>query len=426
MIKLIKGFKDILPDESRYWRQVEAFTTEIFAHFGFAELRPPILEKTGLFEKSIGQGTDIVEKEMYTFADRKGELVTLRPEATASVVRAYIQHQLYAVNPYRKLYTIGPMFRRERPQKGRYRQFHQINAEVFGVKEPYIDAQIILLVSTLFDRLGIHDATVHLNSLGCGQCRPDYKRELSVFLENRQQHLCADCRQRLERNPLRVLDCKVPTCREVTDDAPSIAACLCPDCETHFAAVRSLLDELSVGYELDGRLVRGLDYYTRTTFEVQTGLLGAQNAIAGGGRYDDLVKLLGGPDQPAAGFAIGCERLIELVRQKAEATDEPGIDLFIAALGEESRKKAFSWLSNLQLSGFSTEMCFENRGLKSQMKLADKFNAARTLIIGEAELAAGKVILRDMKTREQQELTIGNLPEQLKTALSDKRKDIST
>ncbi len=426
MIQLIKGFKDILPDESRYWREVETLAAEIFDHFGFAELRPPILEKTGLFEKSIGQGTDIVEKEMYTFSDRKGDLVTLRPEATACVVRAYIQHQLYAANPYRKLYTIGPMFRRERPQKGRYRQFHQINAEVFGIKAPYIDAQLILLVSTLFNRLRIDDVSVHLNSLGCGQCRPGFKKELSAFLEHHRDTLCNDCRQRLDRNPLRVLDCKMESCRQVTSNAPSIAACLCPDCQDHFAAVRTLLDELKVDYQLDSRLVRGLDYYTRTTFEVQTGSLGAQNAIAGGGRYDELVKLLGGPDQPAAGFAIGCERLIELMKQQNDRPDAPGIDLFIAALGEESRKKAFSWLSNLQISGISTEMSFEERSLKSQMKQADKFKAASTLIIGETELAGGKVILRNMQTKDQEELPIDNLVEHLRNALSDKRKEVSS
>lgn len=420
MIQLIKGFKDILPDESRYWRQVETLAAEIFDDFGFLELRPPILEKTGLFEKSIGQGTDIVEKEMYTFADRKGDLVTLRPEATACVVRAYIQHQLYAANPYRKLYTIGPMFRRERPQKGRYRQFHQINAEVFGIKAPYIDAQIILLVNTLFSRLGIDDAAVHLNSLGCGQCRPAYKKKLSAFLEQHRDALCADCRQRLDRNPLRVLDCKVETCRRATVEAPSIAACLCPECEDHFTAVQALLDELKVDYQLNSRLVRGLDYYTRTTFEVQTGKLGAQNAIAGGGRYDELVRLLGGPDLPAAGFAIGCERLIELVKQQNDRLPPPGIDLFIAALGEESRKKAFGWLSALQRYGISAEMCFDGRSLKSQMKQANKFNAAGTLIIGETELAAGKAILRDMKTKEQQELPIDNMVEQLKDMLSKK------
>lgn len=425
MIQLIKGFKDILPDETGYWRQVETLAAEIFADFGFVELRPPILEKTALFEKSIGQDTDIVGKEMYTFADRKGDLVTLRPEATASVVRAYIQHQLYAANPCRKLFTIGPMFRRERPQKGRYRQFHQINAEAFGVKEPYLDAQIILLIMTFFNRLGIDDAAVHINSLGCQQCRPAYKKALSAFLENHRDALCPDCRQRLDRNPLRVLDCKMEQCRQVAGGAPAITTCLCPGCEDHFSTVTALLDDLNIGFQLDSRLVRGLDYYTRTTFEVQTGSLGAQNAIAGGGRYDDLVKLLGGPDQPAVGFAIGCERLIELVRQNNGPAVNAGIDLFIATLGGESRNKAFQWMSALQLAGFSVEMCFDDRGLKSQMKLADKLNAAGTLLVGEAELAAGKTILRDMKTREQRELPIDNLVEQLKILLPDKRKGTS-
>jgi histidyl-tRNA synthetase len=283
---------------------------------------------------------------------------------------------------------------------------------------------MILLIMTFFSRLGVDDAAVHINSLGCRQCRPAYKQALYAFLEKHRESLCPDCRQRLDRNPLRVLDCKVEACREAAAGAPAIAACLCSGCETHFSAVKTLLTDLRMDFQLDSRLVRGLDYYTRTTFEVQTGKLGAQNAIAGGGRYDDLVKMLGGPDQPAVGFAIGCERLIELVRQSNSLSVDTGIDLFIAALGDESRNKAFQWLSDLQLSGFSAEMCFDERSLKSQMKLADKFNAAEALIVGEAELAAGKTILRDMKTREQRELAVDNLVEQLKKVLP-KRKGIS-
>lgn len=421
MIQLIKGFKDILPDESGCWRRVETLAAEIFDNFGFEELRPPILENTGLFEKSIGQDTDIVEKEMYTFADRKGDLVTLRPEATAGVVRAYIQHQLYAVSPYRKFFTIGPMFRRERPQKGRYRQFHQINAEAFGVKDPFIDAQMILMLMTFFTRLGLNDISVHLNSLGCAGCRPAYKQRLAGFLETHRERLCQDCRQRLDRNPLRVLDCKVEQCRQVAERAPVITDCLCPDCRAHFSLLTTLLRGLGIEFVHDHRLVRGLDYYTRTTFEIQTGRLGAQNAIAGGGRYDELVKQLGGPDQPAVGFAVGCERLIELLRQQADPDQTAAIDLFIAALGADSRRQAFQWLSQLQLAGFKVEMSFDERGLKSQMKLADKFHAAQTLIVGETELADGRVVLRDMRTREQRELPLNDLMEQIKEHLPSKQ-----
>jgi histidyl-tRNA synthetase len=342
MIQLIRGFKDILPGEIEIWQQIESTACALFEDFGFKEIRIPVMERTELFARSIGEDTDIVEKEMYTFPDRKGDLITLRPEATASIVRAYIQHRMYAVDSVQKFYTIGPMFRRERPQKGRYRQFYQINAEVFGVASALIDVQLIFILMTLLKRLDVSDVQAHINSLGCPECRPNYRLALAEFLLKLDDRLCADCRRRRERNPLRVLDCKVPSCREALTDAPSILDHLCNDCRQDFETVQTALARLEIVFLTDKRLVRGLDYYTRTTFEIQTGALGAQSAVAGGGRYDGLVKMLDGPDTPATGFAIGLDRLAEIVGQKKAAAATPPI-LFAAALGDEGQKQAFQW-----------------------------------------------------------------------------------
>jgi histidyl-tRNA synthetase len=413
MIQLIRGFKDILPEEVALWQWIERTARDLFEGFGYGEIRIPIMERTELFARSIGEQTDIVEKEMYTFPDRKGEMITLRPEATASVVRAYIQHRLYAHEPVQKFYTIGPMFRRERPQKGRYRQFYQINVEVFGIASALIDAQLILMLVTLMERLAVEDVHVHANSLGCPACRPDFRRALSDYLASRTDSLCSDCRRRSHKNPLRVLDCKVPGCRTAMGKAPSITDYLCGDCRAHFDTFRAALDELEIDYVIDPRLVRGLDYYTRTTFEIQTGSLGAQSAVAGGGRYDGLVEALGGPDMPATGFAIGLDRLAELVAAQG-AELEPGPDLFIAALGDESRRLAFGWVCDLGLAGVQVEMEYGQRSLKSQMKRANRLKARWVLILGENELAAGKATLRDMQTREQQEVPLADVVQKIK------------
>jgi len=412
MIQLIRGFKDILPGEIEIWQQIESTASALFEDFGFKELRIPVMERTELFARSIGEDTDIVEKEMYTFSDRKGDLITLRPEATASIVRAYIQHRMYAADSVQKFYTIGPMFRRERPQKGRYRQFYQINAEVFGAASPLIDVQLIFILMTLLSRLDVTDVQAHINSLGCPECRPNYRRALAEFLAKLDERLCADCRRRRERNPLRVLDCKVPSCREALTDAPSILDHLCTDCGRDFETVQTALDRLGVVYLTDKRLVRGLDYYTRTTFEIQTGALGAQSAVAGGGRYDGLVKMLDGPDTPATGFAIGLDRLAEIVGQKKAAAEKPPI-LFAAALGPEGQQQAFQWISHWCDKGLRAEMDFGDRSLKSQMKRADKLGAAYVMIIGDNELAEGVVILRNMKTGGQVRIALEEVAEKV-------------
>ena len=420
MIQLIRGFKDILPGETELWQHIEKTARSLFEVFGFKEIRIPIMEHTELFARSIGADTDIVEKEMYTFPDRKGEPVTLRPEATASVVRSYIEHKLYAKDPVRKFYTIGPMFRRERPQKGRYRQFYQINAEVFGIDSPLIDAHLIFLLVTLLDELDVTDAHIHINSLGCRKCRPKFKEALTGMLLPAADRLCANCVRRSKQNPLRVLDCKVPSCQDALSDAPFILDFLCADCSDHLEKVKNSLEKLEIPFVIDKHLVRGLDYYTRTTFEVLTGALGAQNAVAGGGRYDGLVKALGGPDQPAIGFAIGLDRLVEITKpNNAEQIRKP--DVFVAALGEKSRSIALEWICSLGLEGINVEIDLNDKSLKSQMKRADRLGSAHVLIVGEKELEEGSVILRDMATKNQVLIPIEGLVEHVKAKILDRK-----
>lgn len=412
MIQLIRGFKDILPGEVEVWQEIERIARSLLEDFGFKEIRIPVMERTELFARSIGEDTDIVEKEMYTFPDRKGDMITLRPEATASIARAYIQHKLFAGDPARKFYMIGPMFRRERPQKGRYRQFYQIDAEIFGVQSGLADVQLIFLLVTLCDRLKLKDIKAHINSLGCPKCRPDFKKALTGFLRSVAESLCSDCNRRKDRNPLRVLDCKVPSCREAMTGAPSILDSLCDDCRQDFDLVKNSLDKLGVEHVVDKRLVRGLDYYTRTAFEIQTTSLGAQSAVAGGGRYDNLVKELGGPEIPATGFAIGFDRLSELVALNApDLTRKP--DLFLAAIGPECQALAFEWSCALGKAGVQAEMDLSAKSLKSQMKRADRLGAARVLIVGETELKQGAAILRDMVTKDQEKVALEGIVEEL-------------
>ena len=416
MIQLIRGFKDILPGEVELWQQIEKVARSLFEDFGFKEIRIPIMERSELFARSIGEDTDIVEKEMYTFPDRKGDLITLRPEATASVVRSYIQHKLYAKDPVSKFYTIAPMFRRERPQKGRYRQFYQINAEVFGVASPFIDVQLIFMLVELFSRLSVTDVIAHVNSLGCPVCRPNFKKVLADFLSTVSEALCTDCLRRRKRSPLRVLDCKVPSCRETVSEAPSILDHLCQECANDFKIVQDSLERLKIPFVVDKSLVRGLDYYTRTTFEVHTDSLGAQSAVVGGGRYDGLVKSLGGPDQSATGFAIGFDRLTEVTGLKIEDFQKKP-DIYIAALGEKSIEMAFEWICAFGLEGICSELDFNNRSLKSQMKRADRLGAERVLIVGEKEIKEGTVILRNMATKEQISIPIDRVVENIKAKL---------
>jgi histidyl-tRNA synthetase len=414
-VSAIKGFSDILPGEVATWQFVEQTARQVFAAYNFSEIRIPILEKTELFSRSLGETTDIVEKEMYTFADQdaKGSLLTLRPEGTAGVVRAYIESELYKVEPVRKLYYMGPMFRRERPQKGRMRQFHQIGAEALGRGDPLIDAEVLLVLQDFFSAVGVEGAALQLNSLGDVECRPVYREKLLAFLRDKVDSLCDNCRTRMERNPLRVLDCKVPGCIEATRDAPSILDSLCTPCREHFAAVQHLLAEVQVAYVLNPRMVRGLDYYCRTTFEWTSNQLGSQNAIAAGGRYDGLVEELGGPAIPGVGFAMGVERLILLLRGK-QSGETVGPDLYIVWVGSQARDWAFPVLYRLRQTGLNVEMDGEERSLKSQMRRADKLKAHSVLIVGDDELQRGRALLRNMASKEQKEIGFDNIEADLR------------
>ncbi len=399
-IKAINGFKDILPDAALSWQRIEQVARDIFARFGMREIRTPLLEKTELFARSIGETTDIVEKEMYTFAD-KG--ITMRPEATASILRAFIEHGMHVQRPVQRLYTIGPMFRHERPQKGRLRQFHQMDVEVIGATEPQVDAELMAMGQLLLDSLGV-SVSLEINSLGCPACRPGFRDKLIRYLKQHEESLCSDCRRRLTVNPLRALDCKDRNCKALVQDAPSILDSLCNDCQVHFTSVKHALDLLEVTYCVNRFMVRGLDYYTRTTFEFITDALGAQSAVGAGGRYDGLLKQLGGPDLPGIGFALGMERLALLMEQQNEHElhQQPATDLFIAALGPQAAEHSSLLVHHCRKLGIKAAMDYSGRSLKAQMKQAGRLNSRFTLIIGETELAEKEGVLRDMNTQKQQ------------------------
>ena len=414
-MQTIRGFRDILPEQISLWQKVEKEAILLFEAFGFKEIRIPILEKTQLFARSIGEVTDIVEKEMYTFEDRNGDKLTLRPEATASIVRSYIQHKMYAIDPVRKFYMLGPMFRRERPQKGRYRQFYQIDAEIFGVESAYVDSQLIFLLNELFKRLGLTGLSAHINSLGCPECRPSFQKALLSFIESKKDGLCENCLRRMDTNPLRILDCKIADCRKELANAPATLDYLCNDCSDHFDIVKTTLEKQGLDFIVDKSLVRGLDYYTRTAWEIHTTALGAQSAVAGGGRYDGLVKELGGPQTPAIGFAIGFDRLVEVMEQIDKKPEDRPLDLFIVSLGDAAMEKGYHWSCELNQAGIRTDMDFRGKSMKSLMKRADKLSAQYVLIAGENELMENAIILRNMNTKEQVSLAIENLvPELIK------------
>jgi histidyl-tRNA synthetase len=403
-LQAVKGFKDILPGETEKWAFMEKTARQVFRTYAFSEIRTPIVEKTDLFIRSIGTFTDIVEKEMYTLTDRSGDSLALRPEATASVLRAFIEHGLAARQPIHKLYSIGPMFRHERPQKGRLRQFHQINAEYIGSASPYADAEMIRLVLHLLDRLGLRDLRLRINSLGCPLCRPSFSAALVEYLEDRALLLCPDCQRRMKVNPLRTFDCKVERCQEVMAEAPTILAYNCPLCRNHYDRVRELVSDLSLPVYPDPRLVRGLDYYTRTTFEVSAEGLGAQDAVAGGGRYDGLIRSLGGPDLPAIGFAIGMERAALLMPDQEDWGTGPLV--FLIPLGEEARSRAFGLLNALHKKDIPAHMEYEEKSLKSQLKRADKMKAPYAAILGSEELREDRILIRDLNRQEQERIPL--------------------
>ncbi len=399
MIPAIRGTRDILPGEVERWQRVEAVSRRVFERYGYAEVRTPIIEREELFAKGTGETTDIVQKEMYAFTDKGGERITLRPEATPSLVRAFVEHSLEQSLPVPKVYLMGPMFRYERPQKGRYRQFHQLDVEVFGMADPAIDAEVIDLAWTLVSDLGITQVELVVNSVGCPVCRPAFSEALVKALGADVAKLCGDCQRRAATNPLRIFDCKVSEDQAIIDRLPHSIDFLCESCRTHFEAVERYLGAFGIPYRVSHRLVRGLDYYTRTTFEILAGNLGAQNAILGGGRYDGLVKQLGGPDRVGIGFAAGIERLVLAMPEPPVAGR--GGRVFVAAMGEAARDSAIALLRDLRRAGLEAHMEYEGRSIKSQMKRADRLGAAFTLIIGDNELERGEVTIKDMARSEQ-------------------------
>jgi len=407
-IRSIRGMNDILPGDSILWKQVRDTMHRILGSYGFREILIPVLEETRLFQRGIGETTDIVEKEMYTFEDKSGQSLTLRPEATASIVRAYVQHHLYASGKVEKFYFWGPMFRYERPQKGRYRQFYQIDVEAFGSNDPSLDTDIIASLYDFLAALDVPGVTIEINSLGCPNCRPDYHKALKAYFSDKIDKLCPDCKSRLVRNPLRILDCKVETCHELALKAPNIHEFLCDTCKNHFHGVRTYLEDLRIPTRLNPMMVRGLDYYVQTTFEAVSENLGAQNAVAGGGRYDGLVKQLGGPDIPGIGYAMGMERLIMILQDIRKESPSWPCDLFIATLGDEARRFGITLASKIRKAGKICEFSYEPKSLKALMKLANRLNARFTAIIGEDEIQRKEIVLRNMKTREQTTLPIND------------------
>ncbi len=400
-IQKIKGVADLFPEDSARYAFMEETARDVFSAYGYGELRVPILEKTELFCRSIGEETDVVQKEMYTFPDRKGRSLTMRPEATAGVVRAYVENKIFQPGKVSKYFTFGPMFRYERPQAGRMRQFHQIDAEIFGAAEPQADAEVLLMLSSFLSKIGLEKLSFELNSLGCPECRPQYNQALKDFLNSLdREQLCDDCQRRMDTNPLRVLDCKNKNCKALTEKAPTIPDHLCGECRDHFDTVITLIDEAGLKYTLNPRLVRGLDYYQRTAFEVTSGDIGAQTAVAGGGRYDGLVESLGGPKKvPGIGFACGMERLAMLL----EGDYEPKTDFYVALVDDRAAKEALIFGEELRRKGLKGEIGFTAKSMKAQLRHANKINAAKCFIFGADEFENGTVTIKDMTESGEQE-----------------------
>jgi len=397
-----KGTADMLPDVARAWEYVERVAQELFSRYGYEPIYTPLFEHTEVFTRGIGEATDIVSKEMYTFEDRADRSLTLRPEGTASVVRAALEHGLVPQGAFAKLYYAGPMFRYERPQKGRMRQFWQIGAELLGAAEPSADAEMILLLWRFFEAVGVPDDRMRLlvNSMGDEACRPAYRDSVRAFILEHADDLCDECVRRADTNPIRAFDCKNPVCVTIVDEAPLIVDALCEPCAAHYATVKRLLDETGLEYEEDPRLVRGLDYYTRTVFEVQAEGLGAQNGIGGGGRYDRLMEEYGGPPTPGLGFALGVERtLLAMEAADVAIASHPLADVYVAAVDDTVRDDAFLICEELRSGGIAAEADHQSRSLKAQFKQAGRLEAAFVVVVGPDELAAGELTVRDMATK---------------------------
>jgi len=406
----IKGTKDILPDEITGWQQVESIVRRVMHDFNYREIRTPEFEQTGLFARSIGELTDIVSKEMYTFLDRSEDSLTLRPEGTAAVLRAYIQNNLGEQSPLTKLYYIGPMFRQERPQAGRLRQFHQFGAEALGASSQLLDVEMMILPLEIYKQLGIDRFSLKINSVGCEKCRPAYKKLLQTELRKVSSRLSPDSQARIEQNPLRVLDSKDEKDRDLTANMPLMREYLCDECASHFASVQSLLKSLSVTYEVDGRLVRGLDYYTKTAFEITSTALGSQDALAGGGRYDLLVEELGGKSTPGVGFAAGIERLLMVLSKLGKnELKQPAPILYFVGLDEQARTWTFLKASELRRKEICVEVDYLGRSVKSQMRDANRQLANYVIVVGEQELKTKSAKLKNMRTGEETTISLDEI-----------------
>ncbi|OGI16459.1 MAG: histidine--tRNA ligase [Candidatus Moranbacteria bacterium RBG_19FT_COMBO_42_6] len=414
-----RGMKDVLPEEQPFWEQIRKVSERLARDYGFLRIDVPLLEYTNLFTRSIGEGTDIVEKEMYSFTTRGGDKVALRPELTAGICRAYIQHGMNVLPKPVKLFSMGPVYRYERPQEGRYREHYQVNFDAFGEQDPILDAQVIQVACRVIQNLGIKSLQVQLNSIGCPECRKDYKELLVNYLESKKNKLCENCKRRLEINPLRVLDCKEDKCSQVAALAPQSIDHLCVECRVHFKNLLEYLDELELPYAINPRLVRGLDYYTKTVFEIWSGQdEGKKHSLGGGGRYDKLVKIIGGEDTPAIGFGLGVERLIgEMKRVQARPFRMQKPKVFLAQLGDLAKRKSLRLFVELEKNGILTAESFGRGSLKSQLRSADKLGVEITLILGQKEALDSTVIVKNMTTGVQEIVRMDKLPEIIKKKL---------
>ena len=418
--KAPRGTNDVLPEESSKWRFIENKLISTAELFGFKEIRVPVFEHTEVFVKNVGDTTDVVQKEMYTFTDKGDRSITLRPEFTAGVIRSVVEHSLTSAALPVKVCYHGGCYRYEKPQAGRLREFHQFGAECVGAATPAADADIIALASQLLSDIGINKISLEINSIGCPVCRANYHRALKEYFETRKCDLCATCVDRLDRNPMRILDCKSPICSDIAKDAPTVIDYLCEECREHFDGVKAHLDAMGIPYKVNPQIVRGLDYYTRTVFEFISGDIGAQATVCGGGRYDGLLEQMGGQPQPALGFAMGIERLLMVLEsQNAQLPEPTTCDLYIAPMGDTALMKASVLSANLRREGFMVVTDIVGRGLKAQMRYANKIGAAFTIVLGDSELESGKVVLKCMESGEGREIDLENLEQELYSARLD-------
>lgn len=410
-----KGTRDILPSEVYKWQYIESQTAMICKNFGYREIRIPVFEHTELFQRGVGDTTDIVQKEMYTFLDKAGRSLTLRPEGTAGVVRSYIEHGMASLPQPIKLYYNITAYRYENVQKGRYREFHQFGVEAFGSPGPSIDIEIISILNMLFDKLGLKDIQLNINSIGCPECRGAYNEKLKEYIKPLLGNLCGNCKARYDRNPLRIIDCKEEKCKKYTAGAPALIEHLCNECSEHFEGLKAGLENLGIWYNVDKNIVRGLDYYTKTVFEFVSNNVGTRGTICGGGRYDGLIETCGGPPTPGIGFGLGIERLLlEMESQGIKVPEPEGIDIFLATIGKEADSFAERLVYRLRSEGISAEKDLMNRSIKAQMKYADKLGATYTVVLGDEEIQSNRAVLKNMKTGEQKDVSLDSIPDRLK------------